>query len=314
MEFKDFSFGKDDTGRRLDKIIRKFFPDSPLSELYSLIRKGLVKINGKKTKENYKILENDVLNIAAFLLQSHKNQENKEEDSKISEYKGTTDVEKLIVFKNEHLLILNKPYDMTVHGDSESLDVAVKEWYSKNIRNDSLSFRPGPLHRLDRKTTGLITFSLSSMGARWFSENIENHVIKKSYLGIMEGELKKTEKWTDKIIKKEDSKGFVTVCKDEKNGKTAITTAIPLKHDVFSGKKITLCQFNIETGRHHQIRSQCSIHGHPLLGDSAYGSKMKETGKRSFYLHAWKLYFPSDNPLNLPEELICPPDDNFLFV
>lgn len=312
MEFKDFPFGRDDTGRRLDKIIRRFLPDTSLSQVYSLIRKGLVKINGKKTKENYKILEKDVLNIAAFLLQPSENPSEKQKSE--SEKTCLIDIEKLIVFKNEHLLILNKPYDITVHGDSDSLDVAVKDWYGQNIQNESLSFRPGPLHRLDRKTTGLLAFSLSTEGARWFTENIENHVIRKSYLGIMEGEFKKTEKWTDKLSKNEDSKGFVTVIKDEKNGKTALSTAIPVKQGEFSRKKITLCQFDIETGRHHQIRSQCSIHGYPLLGDSAYGSKVEKAGKRSFYLHAWKLKFPSDNPLGLPEELICPLDEDFLFV
>ncbi len=309
MEFKEFSFGQDDVDRRLDRIIRRFLPDSPLSEIYSLIRKGLIRINGKKTKENYHICNGDILNVAGFLL------EKKIEKTPAPSVPGKKglELENLIVFRNEHLLVINKPYDITVHGDETSLDVQVKNWFEANIQNNSLSFRPGPLHRLDRKTTGLLVFSLSNSGARWFTENIENHVIRKSYMGIMQGKFTEEEYWEDKICKKE-AQGFVTVEKDELNGKTALTRAIPLKHQKFQEKDITLTQYDIETGRTHQIRAQSSLHGFPLLGDTAYEGKPLKNQSRDFYLHAWKLTFPRDNPLNLPETLICPPSKDFLFV
>lgn len=118
MDFKDFPFGQDDNDRRLDKILRRFLPDHSLSEVYALIRKGLVRINGKKTKENYRITRGDILNIAEFLCQniSETSQKNLSEQS---QNKSKIDINKLIVFKNEHLLILNKPYDIKVHGDSD---------------------------------------------------------------------------------------------------------------------------------------------------------------------------------------------------
>lgn len=313
MDFKDFPFGQDDTDRRLDKIIRRFLPDRSLSEVYGLIRKGLVRINGKKTKENYRISEGDVLNIAEFLCQKL-SEAAPDTPSEKPENRSKIDINKLIVFKNEHLLILNKPYDIKVHGDSDSLDTAVKAWYEKNVSNDSLSFKSGPLHRLDRKTTGLLVFSLSSQGARWFTENLENHVIRKTYLGIMEGAFPEKARWEDKICKVEDQKGFVTVKKDDENGKTAITNAKPLEYKEIRGFKTTLTEYDIETGRTHQIRCQSSIHGFPLFGDTAYGSSKQKGLSRDFYLHAWKLHFPKDNPLNLPETVTCNPDKDFLFV
>ena len=179
MEFQEYSFGTDDIGRRLDRIIRRFLPDYSLSEIYGLIRKGLIKINLKKTKENVRINEGDILYIADFI---NSNKSKKLSDALNS--KNIIDIDSLIVFKNQDILILNKPYDTKVHGDNNSLDYAVRIWFEKNIKNDSLSFKPGPLHRLDRKTTGLLAFSLSLKGAKWFSENIENHNIKKTYLGI----------------------------------------------------------------------------------------------------------------------------------
>lgn len=309
MDFQEYNFGKDDIDRRLDKIIRRFLPETSLSEIYSLIRKGLIKINNKKTKENYHISENDVLNIAAFLVAKKNDLQKNESHSSLN----LIDISKNIVFKNEHLLVINKPYDITVHGDKNSLDEAVKLWYQTNIKNDSISFKPGPLHRLDRKTTGLLVFSLSNKGARWFTENIENHVIQKSYLGIVQGKLSKQARWEDKLSKTENN-SFVTVKIDEKNGKQAITTCYPIKQENIKENTVTLCRFDIETGRTHQIRCQSSFHGFPLLGDTAYGGKKMSGTSRDFYLHAWKLTFPENNPLGLPKEIVCEPSDDFLFV
>ena len=122
MDFKDFPFGQDDNDRRLDKIIRRLLTDRSLSEVYGLIRKGLVRINGKKTKENYRITRGDILNIAEFLCQNISENSQKILSEK-SQNKSKIDINKLVVFKNEHLLILNKPYDIKVHGDSDSLEI-----------------------------------------------------------------------------------------------------------------------------------------------------------------------------------------------
>lgn len=306
MDFKTYDLGPDDLDRRLDKVIRKFLPDHSLSEIYKLIRKGLIKVNTKKTKENYHFLQGDTLQIADFLINSSK--ENEGNNNKKS---GKVDLQ--VVFENQDILIINKPYDIKVHGDDRSLDRMVKDYYLEKHGKSSLSFLPGPLHRLDRKTTGLLAFSMSLNGARWFTENIEKHTIRKTYMGIVEGNLEKSEKWVDFIEKNDESEGFhtVTASKEENQGKKAVTTITPVEKRYISGKETTICTFEIETGRTHQIRSQCALHGFPLLGDSAYGTSFSGDSslpKRDFYLHAWKLEFPKGNPLNLPEILVCEPE------
>lgn len=307
MDFTDFSAGPNDNDRRLDRILRNFLPDLPLSEIYGLIRKGLIKVNHKKAKQNDRVSEGDVISIASFLL-GGKNAEQPEKSV------NGPDIEKLIVFRNEHILLLNKPYDIKVHGDKDSLDEYVKIYYRKHTRDNSLSFNPGPLHRLDRKTTGLLAFSFSLEGARWFSENIQTHTIKKIYRGIVQGNLREQEFWEDFISKNEGDADFHTVKVSETDGKRAKTTVTPLKHGNHNGKDITECAFLIETGRTHQIRSQCQAHGYPLIGDTAYGGIKLSGSKRDFFLHAEKLVFPKDNPLGLPEVIECPPDNIFLFV
>ena len=72
MEFKDFTAGPDDKGRRLDKIIRIFLNNTPLTEIYKLLRKGLIKLNHKKAKPEARVEEGDVISIAEFILKIRK--------------------------------------------------------------------------------------------------------------------------------------------------------------------------------------------------------------------------------------------------
>ena len=307
MDFSDFETGINDQGRRIDKVIRKFLPELSLSNVYSLIRKGLIKVNQKKINQNYKIQENDIVNIPLFIIDEQKN-------SKITE-KTSTESEKIqnlppIVFENEHILILNKPYDMLVHGGKDSLDVLVKNYYRQTHADTSLSFTPGPLHRIDRKTTGLICFSMSIQGANWFTQNIKNHEIQKKYYGIIQGKLNTEEIWQDFITKNdEDSKNFHTVKASKNAGENeksayAYTKVCPVKYGFFKNQEITIAVFDIKTGRTHQIRSQCALHSHPLLGDTAYGGA-KTNGKYSHFLQAFSLSFPQ-NPLGLPQLIEIP--------
>lgn len=316
MDFKHFTAGKDDTDRRLDKIIRRFLDENALSSIYKSLRKGLIKVNGKKQDSNFKVHEGDVISIADFLIKSNSNSENKNS----SELNKKLD-KKIILFRNEYILFLNKPYDIPVQPAKEfkgkTLSEMVEEDYKTiHSENTSLAFRTGPLHRLDRKTTGLIAFSQNLQGAKIFSEIMKNHFLKKIYLGIVLGKLEKEQIWINKIEKSEKTKnGFHTVKVFEEkneNGKESYTEAKPLAYGKYNGKDVTLVQFTIKTGRTHQIRSQSAINGFPLLGDTAYGSFKLQNENRDFFLHAYKLEFNSaKNTINLPNQIEAPIDEIF---
>lgn len=298
MDFKDFTAGPDDS-KRLDKVIRKFMPESSLSSLYKFIRKGLIKVNHKKTTPEYHVNSGDIISIASFIFSQQ------DEDDK------TLVSLPPVIFQNQHIIIFDKPYDMTVQGDETSLDRLVQQDFKQNHKNESLSFTPGPLHRLDRKTTGLITFSQSLIGAQWFSENIKNHTIGKKYITVLQGKLEQTEEWNDFITKSEDNnnKTFHTVkasLTETDNSKPAHTICTPLAYGNFNGTEFTLAQMDIKTGRTHQIRSQSALHNHPLLGDTAYGGKELSSQYPSFFLQAYILTFPEDNSVELPPTLKIP--------
>ena len=315
MEFKDFTAGKDDEGRRFDRLLRRFLPQAALSNLYKSIRTGLFKLNHKKVSAETKVKSGDIISIAAFLLEAPK--ENKKQNEKnITESDFFSDrMNDRIIFKNQHLLIFNKPYDMNVHGEN-SLEQKIKALYKTEINNTSLSFAPGPLHRLDKKTSGLIAFSWSLEGSKWFSENIKNHTIKKTYCTIFEGIIHSQTEWLDQIFNgktQAENSGFHTVKvintesaanSLKQKSKQAVTIVTPIKTGIFEGKTVTFAKVQIKTGRKHQIRAQGAFHGHPLLGDTAYGGTKINSVKRDFFLHASTLEFP-ENPVNLPAKIEC---------
>lgn len=297
MDFKEFTAGTDDNDRRLDRIIRKFVSEDSLSNIYKSIRKGLIRVNDKKTEASQHIFTGDRIKIAQFLLS-----ENACRNSEKITFHEDLD----IVLKTNDLLFINKPYDSLVQGAETALNRQVEQYYRKNFSSTSLAFTPGPLHRLDRKTTGLIAFSMSINGARWFSKNIANHEIQKNYIGIIQGRLEQKEYWQDSISKefKEDADFQTVQVNSSDSGKTAKTTAVPLGYGKYNKTDYTLTLFKIETGRTHQIRAQSSSHGYPLLGDTAYGGTRIQEAE--YFLHAYELFFPESNELALPPSLKAP--------
>ena len=299
MIFKEFSIGKDDIDRRIDRVIRKFLKETPLTIIYKNIRSGFIRVNNKKIKNDYRMIENDVLFIESnFFEKCHQS------SYTISEHQISFE----IVFSNNDILIINKPTGVTVQSATKndvSLDKIVKDDFIRSGKAEkSLSFLPGPLHRLDKYTSGLLAFSQSLVGARIFSEAFVNHSIKKTYVCILQGTVTSKLYLENSIEKNEElnEAGFSTVKISETNGKIAKTTVIPLTAGKFKDEDITLAKVIIETGRTHQIRSQCSFAGFPLLGDSAYGYEGSIT---SFFLHAYRLDFTNVHIEGLPNYLIA---------
>lgn len=304
MDYRNFNAGKDDSGRRLDKVAGRIFEASGIAKgIFPLIRKGLVKVNGKKSSGDYRVCEGDVIQVAKFLF----------DDTRITnnfpKKEFPISLEEITVFRNEHILIVNKPSGINVQP-SKDTDFCLAHMVEEDFKSNpgtSLSFRPGPLHRIDRYTSGLVVFSQSLEGAKWFTENMERHLVQKEYLGITQGNYEKPEeRYEDLIFIPENSgDGFGTVIAGHEKGKKAVTNTRFIKKLTIDGNDCNLMSFAIETGRKHQIRAQSAFHGHPLLGDVAYGGK--ELKNKMFFLHAYKLKFP-ENPVGLPEEITaeCP--------
>jgi len=288
MDFRTYCITRDDSGRRIDRVARRFLPGLPLSGIYKLLRKGLIRINNKKVTPDFVVTEGNELGIAEVL------DENLQKEV-FSAQNGDVDIVSMnfsieIILETKDLLFLNKPAGISVHGE-HGLDAVIPSSISAD---NSLSFRTGPLHRLDHNTTGLITFSRSLTGATWFSSCVRSHRLEKYYLGIVRGNLAQNCEWHDLDV----------------DAKEMITCAVPLAHTLKTNEPFSLVRFRIITGRKHQIRIQTSRHGFPLAGDGLYAGGVPLNGK-TYFLHAWQLYFPDDRPNDVPEKLIAPLDARF---
>jgi 23S rRNA pseudouridine955/2504/2580 synthase len=207
-------------------------------------------------------------------------------------------VRPLILWESEDYLVLNKPRGALVHG-AESLDEYVKAYLFEKTP-PSLSFSPGPLHRLDRNTTGVLFFSKSITGARVFSEALRKRRVSKKYLALLEGKPSGAPVWRDTLSRIADGRTAL-IDRDAPEGKEAETEVRPL---IFQGT-YTLCLVTLHTGRTHQIRAQASAHGHPLAGDKKYGGKPFPGG---YVLHAAELaLYEGEGPKERPALLVKAP-------
>lgn len=277
MEFSTFTITKDDHDRRIDRIARRFLPELPLSAIYSLLRKGLIRLDGKKVSPEHHVREGSSLGIAPKLLEKVRIEKKTTFTGAIPEF----------LLETDDLLFINKPLGIPVHGIN-GLDRIIPQTLASS---QSLSFRTGPLHRLDKDTTGILVFSRSLEGARWFSEGMRTHTFKKYYIGIIIGSLTVNAEWNDKI--------------DGKN--TVITHAEPLALTKNGQECFTLVRFRIITGKKHQIRRQSALRATPLLGDEKYGNKINDT----YYLHAHQILFPEQRLMNIPEKITAELPERF---
>jgi 23S rRNA pseudouridine955/2504/2580 synthase len=286
--FYDFQASKNDTGRRVDRVARRLLGNIPLSRVYSALRKGDILLNGKKTKQGILISDGDVLSVHESL---SPNDEYRIHERFRKENKGLD--KQCILLENDNILIINKKPGIQVHG-TNSLQQQVLNYLLPKI-SPSLSFSPGPLHRLDRNTSGIIVFGKSLAGAKRFSMLLRNNECRKHYVALLDGEIRSSSVWEDLLAR--DRKTKVTEKSEE--GKYARTEV----HPIAVHKKCSLCLFTIKTGITHQIRVQASIHGYPLRGDIKYGGSLLPGG---YLLHAVRLEVPKNDPI-LDFEIIRAP-------
>jgi 23S rRNA pseudouridine955/2504/2580 synthase len=295
-----FIVADDDAGRRLDRILRRALPELPLSALHRLLRKKKITVNGTSATPQRRVEAGDSIQI---FVQAVLDNAPASPLTTLPTPSPPTYHPLGILFENDDLLILNKRTGIVVHG-KDSLDTAVQHYLKDKIK-PSLSFRPGPLHRLDRETSGVIIFSKSLKGAQYVTMALREGLLTKTYIAFVEGKIgaDKTEEWAeiwednlwrDKAAKK------TFACKEAHGTKKAITKVKVLSYQ--KNENRTLAQFEIKTGRTHQIRAQAASRGHPLCGDKKYGA----SACARFFLHSQSIEFPPDNPLALPQKIIAP--------
>ena len=279
---------KKEAGQRIDKYIRKYLNNAPLSYIYKLFRKKDIKVNGKRIDINYVIQEND--EIIIYINDQTLNDFNVKKT--ISNTSNVLD----IIYEDENILIINKDAGILVHegednNKSNTLNNDVLYYLkSKGEYSENDLFTPSCVHRLDRNTSGLIVAAKTLEASKQLLELFKDkEVLKKEYIALVVGNCK--DKMTiDKPLLKDEKSKFVKV---DKKGLTAITKYEKL----ISNDDYSLLKVNILTGRTHQIRVHMASISHPILNDDKYGDfkANKEFSSKFKYkyqfLHSYKLTF-----------------------
>lgn len=189
-----------------------------------------------------------------------------------------------VLYEDNHLLVVEKPYNMPVQGDdSQDLDLLTlaKEYLKEKYRKPGNVYL-GLVHRLDRPVGGIMVLARTSKAASRLGKMLQNHEFTKNYLAIVHGTVSQKEKLIDKIARDEATHNSYI---DNINGKESILEYEKIAYN--SSEDLSLIKINLLTGRHHQIRVQMAHRGNPLYGDQRYGQKEKD----QIALYAYKLEF-----------------------
>ena len=202
-----------------------------------------------------------------------------------------------ILYEDEALLIINKPFGIPVHPSilhfEDSLSNGVK-FYFNSI---NLYKKIRPVNRLDKDTSGIVIFAKNEYIQESLIKQMKNNTFKKEYLSILEGHLEKAYDTINAPIARKE--GSIIEREINSNGERAVTHYKLIKKFNKNDKKLSLVKFILETGRTHQIRLHSRYVGHPILGDSLYGNSSVLISRQA--LHAYKITFV--NPIT--KRIIC---------
>ena len=213
-----------------------------------------------------------------------------------------------ILFEDNHLIIVNKKPGELTQGDitnDETLGDKVKVYLKKKYNKPGNVFL-GIAHRLDRPTSGIIIFTKTSKALTRINEAFRKNEIKKTYWAIVKSVNKiGFRKLENLLIKNQkQNKSYITENSNKKAKK-----AILYFNTILQLQKYSLLKIILETGRHHQIRTQLSHIGHPIKGDLKYGFPRSNLDG-SIHLHSRKINFMHPVSKKNIEVMAKPPKDN----
>lgn len=276
METLNFSITEENSNIRIDRYLAEQCPDLSRSYIQKLVKDGAVFVNNRQIKANYKVQPQDqvILTIP---------------DMQVPDILPEN-IPLDVLYEDQWLLIVNKPKDMVVHpsaGHMEGTLVnAVMAHCGEHLSGINGVLRPGIVHRIDKDTTGALLICKDDTVHRDLAEQLKVHSIKRRYRAIVQGNLKEEQGTVDAPIGRHptDRKKMAV---NYKNGKEAVTHYQVLER--FGNATYIECR--LETGRTHQIRVHMASLGHPLLGDTIYGSSKNPYHLQGQALHAMILGF-----------------------
>ena len=289
--------------QRLDNFLFRELKGVPKGHVYRLLRTGQVRVNGRRTKPDYRLESGDEVRIPPV----------RQAETPPPTRPGSRQqaaLQDAILFEDDQLLVINKPAGIAVHGGSgvsfgiiEALRILRPEQRYLEL-----------VHRLDRDTSGCLVIAKKRSALRFLHAGLREGAVEKQYLALLAGHWRGGERHVRLALEKNVLQSGERRVRVTEAGKQAESTFKPVQ----AFKDATLVEVTIMTGRTHQIRVHAAHLKHPVLGDDKYGDRQanrtfRSLGLKRMFLHARSLGFR--HPVSAEAMLVSAPlDDNLKTV
>jgi len=278
--------GDEEAGQRVDRVLARLLPGVPHTRLFRLLRRGEVRLNGKRVSGDVRISSGDTLRVPPVRVEPPPSVA-PETAPRVS----NALIEKLgaaVLFEDERLLVIDKPAGVAVHGGS-GISAGVIEALRAARPDEPLEL----VHRLDRDTSGCLMIARRRSTLRSMHAMLREDAFDKRYLVLVRGKWELGKKLVDAPLRTDLRVGGERTVKVAPDGKASATEFRVVQ---FFGQLATLLEAKLLTGRTHQIRVHAAYAGHAVAGDEKYGDQefndqLRPFGLRRLFLHAHSVSF-----------------------
>ena len=280
---------EDENEMRLDRWFKIHYPDVTFGMLQKLLRKGHIRIDGKRAKSNSRLLSEQLVRVPPLNLEQRDYSEQKKHEPMSQD--DIYYMQNMVIHKDDHLIVLNKPSGLAVQGGSNT---------KRHIDGmlDALKFelneKPKLVHRLDKDTSGLLLLARTRVAAQKLTKQFQTKTTEKYYWALVKGAPKLKQGKINMPLLKQGKKGHEKIISapNHDDAKSAIT----LFATVASVPNIaTFMVLRPITGRTHQLRVHMAEMGNVIVGDGKYGGIDAQIGgeiSRKLHLHARHIKIP----------------------
>ncbi len=280
---KYLTVGEESAGQRLDNFLVRELKGVPKTHVYRIIRSGEVRLNKGRAGADSRIAVGDVVRIPPVRV-SERAEQKLARPAPAREFP--------VLFEDEHLMAVDKPAGVAVHGGSGVSFGVIEQLRQARPQAKFLEL----VHRLDRETSGLLLVAKRRSALLALQDQFRERETGKTYLALALGAWPANKKVIDQPLHKyllaDGERRVKVVAKDDPDGMRSVT----LVKVAEKLQDCSLLEVTIKTGRTHQIRVHLASQGHPIAGDDKYGEfernkSLQKAGLKRMFLHAWRLQF-----------------------
>ncbi|MGB7405872.1 MAG: RluA family pseudouridine synthase [Pacificimonas sp.] len=284
-EVRQFNVAEDDDGIRLDRWFKRHMPEANFALVSRWARTGQLRVDGKRAKPGDRITVGQSIRVPPLEAAKASPMAQKRPPKRLSDDQIEF-AQSLVIFKNKHALVLNKPAGLATQGGTGQK--AHVDGLLDALRFDS-DVRPKLVHRLDKDTSGALLIARTSSAAAHFARAFKSRTARKLYWAIVMGVPEIPDGRIELALSKQPGMSGEKMMVDEENGLRSVSRYRRIDR---AANRAAWLELQPLTGRTHQLRVHMEAIGHAIVGDGKYGGKESFlTGgiSRKMHLHARRL-------------------------